>query len=63
MILSMKLSLNGLVEFEESEQGKLFEYPPERWSETEIAICEYTQRMQTEIMADIKKLLIEGNAR
>lgn len=63
MILTMKLGLHDLKEFEELENQKLFVDRPEFWSKTEDAICEYTQRVRTEIMDDIKKLLVEGNAR
>lgn len=63
MILTMNLSLHDLKEFEELENQKLFVDRPEFWSRTEDAICEYTQRMQADIMNDIKKLLVEGNAR
>ena len=63
LILSMKLSLNDLEEFEEWDGNKLFVDSPESWREIENAICEYTNRMQMEIMDDVKKLLLEGNAR
>lgn len=63
IILTMKLGLHDLIEFEELENQKLFEDRPEFWSKTEDAICEYTQRVHTEIMDEIKELLINGNAR
>ena len=62
-VLSMKLSLTDMVEFEEYQHHKLFDEPPEGWSELENAICEYTQRVQTEIMDGIKDVLVNGNAR
>ena len=49
MILTMKLGLHKLTEFEELENQKLFIDRPEFWSKTEDAICEYTQRVQTEM--------------
>ncbi len=63
MVLIMKLSLTDMVEFEEYNRGKLFDEPPEGWDKLEDAICEYTQRVQSEIMEGIKDLLINGNAR
>lgn len=62
-ILTMKLGLNDLREFEEWDGNKLFEDSPEYWREIENVIHEYTQRVQTEIMTDIKNVLIDGNAR
>jgi len=56
-ILSHRLSLNDLKEFEEMDGNKLFEERPEHWREIENVLCEYTTRLHIEIMGDLKKLL------
>jgi hypothetical protein len=63
LILSMNISLSDVKEFEEYDREKLFQESPEFWNEFEEAICEYQQRMQSDIMKDIKNLLENGNSR
>lgn len=63
LILSMNLRISDVQEFEEYEGRKLCEERPEHWGDLENAICDYTQRMQSDIFKDIKDLLINGNSR
>jgi len=63
LIISNKLNLTHLPEFEEYNQNyfedkaTLFIEEPKHWSELEIAICDYTMRIQTELQTEIKNLL------
>ena len=61
--VATKMGLSDLKEFEEYHGCKLFNEPPEGWSEFENVICEYTQRVEMEIREAIEDILINGNAR
>jgi len=58
-VISIKLSLTGLKEFENYFRTELFTAGPDQWNELEIAICDYNMRIQTELETEIKKLLIK----
>ena len=64
-IISDRLCLSKVDEFQDDRVGKqkLFEERPEYWTHEENTIYEYTERVRSEIIADLKGLLENGNAR
>ncbi len=60
-IIVEEASISNISEFHllyENKGIKLFDQPPDRWSEIEIAIYEYTERIVNNIDEQIEKLLI-----
>ena len=59
LIVANKLSLTSLDEFEDYNHTTLFTSAPDTWCELEIAICDYTMRIQKEILNEIEKIIIK----
>lgn len=60
-IIVEEASISNIPEFHilsENKGVKLFDQRPDRWSELEIAIYEYTERIVNNIDEKIEKLLI-----
>jgi hypothetical protein len=53
-LISNVISLSNIQEFEDT--GKLFENPPEWWTDEEKQICDYQGRIINELDAGIKKI-------
>jgi hypothetical protein len=53
-LISDVISLHNVEEFEEDD--RLFENPPDCWSEEEKRICDYQARIKNEILAGIEKI-------
>jgi len=60
VIISRKLCLSDVPEFDEYGREPLFQHPPEDWNDLERAIHEYTLRKVFEIRESIREEL-SGN--
>jgi hypothetical protein len=53
-LISSVISLNSVQEFE--DESKLFENPPDWWSDRERQICDYQARISNELCDGIKAI-------
>lgn len=59
--ISLVMNLGDVKEFEETEHRILFDDPPEKWTEIEIAISAFLMRKEAEIIETIKNFLLKTN--